>query len=305
MLEAHKPDGVSWAKINYTWPEDSADKKAGGLRLRKQKLFGEPEFYDPKERNLGFLMNARVRNFENVRPNLYHGCVSRNYLDRIAVDKHVYLNGVIPDINFTYRAILEGGRYIHMDHLFTVNGIAKKSTGAGHRGHNSQDTRADPAKAFEAENEADPYNDLLEHARFVPLALFATLETARLRIDYSEARPDFENWYRYVAGEAKKRVHPYEHVVGILRKYAETNGTEGILEGALMGTLAPKRTAKENLSRAMDVLNSKRVRAGDDSENTIFTAAQRCDELLGEKYGQILSKSLSRTAAWKALKRLA
>lgn len=306
ILEDYQPDGVSWIRGTYGWPEDASNKKLGGMRFRRDNLFGDAYRYDPKERNLQALLQCRLNDIYPVTPNLYHGCVSRAYIDRIAPSEGVFLNSLIPDVNFEYRATIEGGDFVHVDHMFTVNGYAKKSTGGAHSGNATDKTQVDPAKRFELENEADPYNDLFNHARFVPLAFLATLETVRERGAYADAKVDYHAWYKFNLQVAAKRKHPFESVKTILQDYAKRTNTTQELDALLQDLPKLKRTPKEIWGRATEIVRSLRLDdVGDGTENTIMTAVNTCDAVLGQSYGQIQSGDLSETQAWRAVKQRA
>ena len=306
ILEEYEPDGVSWFRGTYGWPEDARNKKLGGMRFRKDSLFGKPYRYDPKARNVQALLDGRISDIFPVTPNIYHGCVSRAYLERIAPGPGLYLNSVIPDVNLEYRSILAGGDFVHVDHMFSVNGYAKKSTGGGHAGHKADDPKANTAKTFETENETDPYNDVFNHARFVPLAFFATLETILDRGDFDLGKPDYAGWYTYILQAAAKQVHPYEGVKTILQEHAQQAGTTDILAPLLDGLPPVRRSFKENLNRISEVLNSTRLDVGDGhGENTIFSAVSTCDILLATAYGQVQRGEISSGRAWSDLKKRA
>lgn len=303
ILEEYQPDGVSWIRGTYGWPEDARNKKLGGMRFRKDSLFGKPYRYDPKARNLRALMDGRISDTFPVTPNIYHGCVSRAYLERIAPELGLYLNSVIPDVNFEYRATLAGGNFVHVDHMFSVNGYAKKSTGGGHAGHKADDPKADTAKTFEIENETDAYNDVFNHARFVPLAFFATMETILDRGDFDVGKPDYAGWYTYILQAAAKQVNPYEGVKIILQEHAQQAGTTDILAPMLDRLPPVRRSFEENLDRISQVLNSTRLDVGDsDGENTILSAVSTCDMLLNRAYAQVQRGEMSSRRAWSDLK---
>jgi glycosyltransferase involved in cell wall biosynthesis len=303
ILEEHQPDGVSWMRGTFGWPEDASNKKLGGMRFRKDHLFGVPYRYDPKIRNLDALLQCRLNDISTVSPNIYHGCVSRAYINRIAPEKGVYLNSVIPDVNFEFRATLEGGDFMHVNHMFTVNGFAKKSTGGAHSGLKADETKTNPGKVFETENKTDPYNDLFEHARFVPLALFATLETILDRGENTKALVDYNAWYKYILQTAAKRKIPFEGVKAILKDYAKQTNTTREFEAQLGNLPKLKRSLKENWGRVTEVLKSLRLDdVGEGTDNTVLTAVIACDALLGDAYGSIQSGKLSRSKAWAETK---
>ena len=106
--------------------------KTGGVRFYRSSTFGKPFFYDPKDKNLDALMRCQLSHLMPVTPNIYHGCVSQDYLDKTAPKSGDYFDSAIPDVNFEYRSIMFGGNFLHADHPFTINGYSPASTGGAH-----------------------------------------------------------------------------------------------------------------------------------------------------------------------------
>ncbi len=300
IIEKHKPDGVSWKRATYGWPVAGYGKKTGGLRIYRNGVFGPELIYDPKERNLSGLMDCRINYVHAVTPNLYHGCVSRAYLDKIAPSRDIYFDSSIPDVNFEYRSILTGGRFIHTDHPFSINGYSPASTGGAHNMRRKDKDGGDAGRAFTAENRKDPLQDAFDHALTVPMAFFSTLETVIGRMGYEDTRPNYEEWYRYGMSAARDDPETLKAVQSILSDYAKAHGTYDEFEAAMSMARKPKRTLKERLGRIGDQLNSFRVSTELGGENTILTAVQVYDQILGTEFGEILSRAISQRSAWKA-----
>ncbi len=303
LLETHRPDGLSWNRASYGWPGDGYAKKTGGVRFYQHGTFGTPYTYNPKDRNLDALMGCQLSHLFPVTPNIYHGCVSRAYLDRVAPSKGLYFDSVIPDVNFEYRANILGGNFLHADHPFSINGYSPASNGGAQKGFAANDPRSKPAQQFEQENQADPYLDIFENARFVPLVYMATLETVRERMGYTLQTPDFSRWYRYVLSQARRQSGVEDKVIGILRDYAGKTDTMVQLESAQNANSTPKRTIGERLARIKTQIASFRVSAEKDGENTILSAAQVYDEILGDQYGAVLKDANLRRTVWRGVKK--
>ncbi|MFT6456624.1 hypothetical protein [Pseudophaeobacter arcticus] len=144
-----------------------------------------------------------------------------------------------------------------------------------HSGNTTDETKSNPAKVFETGNEAAPYNDLFNHARSVPLAFFATLETVKDRGGYTQAEVGYRAWDKYILQMAAKRKLPFEGVKAILQDDSKrTNATQDLT--ALLEDLPKlKHTPKEMWGRATEVLRSLRLNGvGAGNENTILTADQ-------------------------------
>jgi len=303
ILETHRPDGLSWSRATYGWPVEGYGRKTGGVRFYRHSVYGTPYAYDPKERNLDALMGCRLNHIAPVSPNIYHGCVSRAYLDKVAPAKGLYFDSVIPDVNFEYRAIMTGGNFLHADHPFSISGYSPASNGGAQKGFAENDPRSKPAQQFEQENQTDPYLDILENARFVPLVFMATLETVRERMGYTAHAPDITKWYLYVISQARRQSGVVDKVNDILQGYAKKTDTLTQLETALNQPSPAKRTLRERLTRIGTQIASFRVSAAKDGENTILSAAHVYDGILSNHYAEVLSNAGNKKAAWKGARR--
>ena len=303
LLETHRPDGISWNRATYGWPVAGYGNKTGGIRFYRQSVHGTPYSYDPKVRNLDALMSCRLSYLTPVSPSIYHGCVSKAYLDSLAPAKNIYFDSVISDVNFEYRAILSGGNFLHADHPFSINGYSPASNGGAQKGFAENDPKAKPAQQFEQENKDDPYLDILENARFVPLAFFATLETVRKRMGYTIRVPNLTKWYQYVLSQAQHKSGINEKVNNILLEYAKKTETMPHFEFAQKNKSVPKRKLGERLTRLKTQLASFRVSASRDGKNTILSAVHIYDEILGDQYGRVLKATNTKRVSWKIVRK--
>ena len=299
FLEIYRPDGLSWNRATYGWPIEGYGKKTGGVRFYRSSTFGKPFFYDPKDKNLDALMRCQLSHLMPVTPNIYHGCVSRDYLDKTAPKSGDYFDSAIPDVNFEYRSIMFGGNFLHADHPFTINGYSPASTGGAHntKARDAQSNKV--GQAFVAENKADPLEDVMDHALTIPLAFFSTLETVIKRMGYVDKAPDYTAWYNYGLSAGKNNSELVSHINNILTQYAMETKTEEFLATAQKMKWKAKRTFKERLAYLNSQANSFRVSAAIGNENTILTAVEVYDTILKDDYGAVIDQSLSRNAAWK------
>ena len=303
LLETKRPDGVSWFKATYGWPIAGFGRKTGGLRFYRRHSYGPPQSYDPG-RDLDALMACRLAAMVPT-PNIYHGCVSRAYLDRIAPAPGLYFDSTIPDVNLQYRAILKGGDFLHCDHPFTINGYGPASTGGAHAAPKPGSASARVGADFVTENRADPYDDLIDHALAVQLVFFSTLETLRQRGGFRDPRPDYTAWYRYALAATRMKPEEAPRINAILDRYAAQSGTRTELDRARRLPIPPKRRLGERLDRARNQLASFRRSAEEAGENTVLTASHLCDAVLGADYGAVLAGRIGPAAAWRAARRRA
>jgi hypothetical protein len=299
ILEQHGPEVLTWGVFTYGWPIEGFGRRPGRIRFLRNKLFGTAQPVDTRAMTTHLLACDLDR--LDIKPAVYHGCSSREYLQRIKGANGVVFNSSSPDIYFTYRAILEGCRALYVPHPFTLNGYSPVSTGNAHQPLASADARAEPARRFGAENEQDAIQDVLRHGLSVPLALLSTLERARAVAGHKEPAPDYVAWYSFVLGTSASG-DPAAHgaICEILEDYAERCGTSGELRAALtpaatvrsLWRKAPARLAK--LSR----LNSFKLSAKAGGKNTVRTAANLIDTIVDADYGRVLAGERSRAWAW-------
>jgi len=310
ILEEYHPDGISWQKSSYIWPNDETGKKFGGkkagqIRLYGKRTFGLPNAYNPKEKFSDDLMNCRLKSFTSMTPNIYHGCVSRKYLEKNTTEKNVFFDSTIPDVNFRYRSIMIGGNFIHVDHPFSINGDSAVSNGRAHNGYSPGDIRAKPAEEFHKENAMDPYLNVFGNYTFTPLLMMATLETLRRRILNSNLVPNFSAWYSYVYKQAKVSLphETFKIVVKSLEDYAIETGTLEEFNSALqMRTKKNKKTAKEIFSRIQTVLSTFKLSANKDGENNILSAVNIYDEILSSSFESVLNDKKMYKKEWSITK---
>ncbi len=301
VLQTGKPDGVSWFKTTYGWPVGDFGDKTGGIRFYRQEAFGAPVGYDPRD-DLDALMRCRLGAL-NPTPAIYHGCVSRAFLDRHAPAPGVYFDSMIPDVNFQFRSIYLGGRFLHARHPFSINGYGPASTGGAHAAPKPGSPGEKIGRSFEAENKADPYVDIIDHALSVQLVYFSTLETLRERAGFTDPVPSYTDWYQFALNATRMKPDQAPRINAILSTHAARTDTKKHLQAA--GALNPraKRTLGERLARARSQIGSFRLSAHLDGVNTVLSATQVYDAVLGADYGAVLDGTLSPGKAWSAAKR--
>lgn len=301
ILETENPDGISWFKATYGWPIDGFGKKTGGVRFYREDTFGAPVAYDPHT-YLDALIGCRLGQL-NPTPAIYHGCVSRAFLDRIAPAPGVYFDSTIPDVNFQFRCIYLGGRFLYTHHPFTINGYCPASTGGAHSAPKPDSPGAKIGTSFEAENKADPYEDIIDHALTIQLVYLSTLETLRERAGFSDPVPSYTDWYQFALNATRLRPDHAARIDAILNAHAAKTGTQTQLAAARGLIPRAKRTLSERLTRMRSQISSFRLSAEQDGVNTVLSATRVYDAVLGVDYGAVLDRSLPPTSAWSAAKR--
>lgn len=301
LLEAYRPDGLSWVKATFGWPVEGYGKKTGGIRFYQNNCYGRPKTFHGAE-NLNNLLSAKVSNLRPV-PDIYHGCLSRAYMLKTSMDGKTVFDSAIPDVNLTYRSILKDGDFVSVDHPFSINGYSPASTGGGHAAEQKNQSDTGSSKVFAKENQSDILSDVLPHAGSVALAFLATLETLRRNHALEEFHPDYLSWYRFVLGSARKNPDLAATLGDILTDHAAAVGAASELAAAMGARAQGKRTLRERFNRARGQLHSFRVSAAEGAENTVLTAAHTMDAILGKDFGAVISTEMEPRSAWGEAKR--
>ncbi len=300
LLEKHRPDGISWGRRTFGWPIPGYGKKTGGVRLHRNNSFGQMYAYEAAD-SRDDLLACKLTNMSPI-PEIYHGCMSRDYLIRTSLDPEIVFDTTIPDYCIAYRAVLKGGSFLHVDHGFSINGYSPASTGGGQSSSQNSSGNDSTSKQFAQENETDPLTDVVGYTASVPLAFFSTLETVKARYGLTEFLPDYFAWYRYVLGSARNNATLKAELAEVLMAYALKTESEDELNKALDLPLQSKRTMRDRWNKLSAIGNSFRVSTTINGQNTILTAAHTVDEILGDGYEHVLAGSQTARAAWKEAK---
>ncbi len=303
ILEAEKPDVLKWPLVRYGWPV-AGNAKTGGVRFQKGSVFGlVDEINVPKLSKE--LTNCDLNN-EEYYPALYHGVVSRSYLDSLKTQDGQFFNCTIPDIFFGYLSLLKGGKLMYCAHPFTLNGYSPASNGGSQKQVSLGHDVPEIAAKFMSENAADDNLDVADFGANIAAVFFLSLETARVVGSISTSRINYTAWFEFIVESARKmtpRLH--EELMQSLGKYAKTIDKSDLLDKALK--MPKKRYLKIAKLKSKILENSLKIGSvrfscERDAQNTIFTAVQVCDDLLGDEQDSVYKKTHSRKMAWNALK---
>jgi len=301
ILEQKRPDSLSWDHPTYGWPIAGYGNRTGSVKLQRDRVFGAIVEVD--------CTAARQRllrcDFYNPcpAPAIYHGCIAKTFLDRIAGPGGECFRSSIPDVYVSYQAVLLSANAIHCQHPFSINGYSPASTGGGFHGYDSKDPRSKPGHQFIQENQQDPIQDALGSALSVPLAYFSTLETIRGLSTPSIEKPDYRAWYHAVLTSARPGDFETKmRLQAILTEHAERNGTLIEFEAAMKApavVVSKLRKYYARLDKAFKLRSRKRISAEVEGRNTSLTAAITYDHILGDDYGSILDCKRTASQCWK------
>ena len=182
---------------------------------------------------------------------------------------------------------------------FSINGYSPASTGGAHKAPAPGSDGAKIGQSFVAENRADPYDDIIDHALNVNLVFFSTLETLRERGGFTDLAPSYAQWYHYLLTARHPGPDAAARVSGILEHYAARTGTTAELSAAREMPAKARKSFGQRLTRWKSQLRSFRLSAELDGENTVHSATRICDAVLGEDYGGIIDGTLPAQRAWQ------
>jgi glycosyltransferase involved in cell wall biosynthesis len=298
ILEERKPDALSWGFPVFGWPVPGYGVKTGGIRFTRKSAFGTPFQLD---------RTARLRAVESGEmnalypmPGLYHGCMSQSYLNRLATADGTFFAARIPDVYMNFRALQHGGNFMHVSHPFSINGYSPASTGGSLQTLGKDSKTQSPAQRFMSELSVDPIKDVLPFSKSITMEFLGTLETVRHLFPDEPVTPDYDGWYRHAIAElGRKDAETADDIRASLRAHAAQFGAEAALARAMAQGGEPKLDRlKRNFAKFTDKIGGFRLSAEIDGENTILTAAQMCDTVLGQDLMAILEQTKTRAAAW-------
>jgi glycosyltransferase involved in cell wall biosynthesis len=297
VLEQGRPDLLSWHPLTYGWPVPGFGRRVGGVRFLRSRLLGLPREV-PLDAGRRALLRGDLSRL-GPKPTVYHGCVSRTLLETIRRRCGCCFGARSPDVFFSYYVMLTRPFLPFTRHSFTISGYSPVSTGNAHHAYSSTDPRSQPAKRFGRESANDPVQDAIRaYLPSLSLNMFSSFETARLAAGVDGREVDYPGWYRYVLGG----LNPLDSDMVtqanlILEDYARSTGTSGDLERARIAG-RPRRHSSVALSRLIDNLASVRCSAERDGTNTVRTAAEMVDDVLGDEYLAMARSGRESRLAW-------
>ncbi|WP_422180887.1 glycosyltransferase family 2 protein [Aestuariivita sp.] len=299
ILQSHTPDALSWDFPVYGWPSEGYGSKTGGLRFIGKKCFGPLEQLD-RDAKLKAVATGRMRDMYPM-PSIYHGCMSREFLDTCATSDGHRFAARSPDVYMNFRALVRGGRFIHMAHPFSINGYSKASTGGSLRDVGQKAKTKQVADTFLSESSVDPVDDVMPISMSMSLAFLGTFETVRHLFPNEPVATDYENWFKHaLTDQSQKTPEVAAQIETSLNHFAAALNAQDALERArAAGGDSRLKRLQLNYDRFREKVDSFRLSAELDGENTILTAARVCDRVLGQDAASVYSGDLSRATAWR------
>jgi glycosyltransferase involved in cell wall biosynthesis len=300
LLDQTRPDGLSWRFPVYGWPMAGQAEGLGRFRVLKHFTYGNTRQVDlPRLRSA--LQSGALEDL-NFGPGIYHAVMSRDYiLGTLARADGECILSMSPDTYITMRAIAAGGRFLTVEHPFSLNGFGHRSNGGSSK---ARVNVKNEGSIFRSEAQNDPEKDVLPINKCIAYGYLNVLETLRKNFPAPAMHLDLESWYRRVCFEVsrKKDAEERDSILADVALHAETIGDRQALERARATPRFFQQRAKIRWFHSKDKLGSFSVDGGQDGINTVATAVARMDYILGQDYANVLAGGMSRAQAWQAAK---
>ena len=302
ILLKYKPDALSWDFLTYVWPIKGYGKKTGGLRFVKKKIFGNVNQVNNKE-SKETLLNADFAN-ESILPRIYHGCMSRHFLDTLINKDGIYFCSRSPDLHISFRATQKGGRFFKVNHPFSINGISPASTGGGMRSQDKTDKSISKSLEFISESKKDTVKDVIPLSKSMGLGFLSALETVRLHFPDPNFKPNYYKWYIFCLQNIHKvdRASAKE-ILDATYLYSQETSTKGHFHKANTKNNILNKKLKNLISKINNIMFSFRISANLNNKNDILTAVQMSDIILSDDIEKTLLHKNSLKKQFSSAKR--
>ena len=281
ILEEHTPDSLSWDFLTYVWPIEGYGKKTGGLRFEFRKIYGNILRSNPKV-YLETLLNAELQR-DNYLPRIYHGCMSRKFLNTLVNKKGMYFCSRSPDLHMSFRASQKGGEFLRINHPFTINGMSPASTGGGSRSIDTNNKSLSKSFEYKSETEMDPIKDVLPLTKSMGFSFLSAIETLRYHFPNPPMKINYFRWYVFcLEAIPKMDITNAKEITDIIRSYAQKTSTETEFNKANSKYYYYKIKWSKLKEKIIHKPFSFRVKAKLDKKNNILTATQTADIILGQ-----------------------
>ncbi len=127
LIEQHRPDVIGWRHITYKWPRTQPAPEEGVLKFRYRDFFGPLHRRDP-QRVLSQLCSAEVVSYRDGA-NIYHGCVSRELVNKLMAKTGEYFQAHSPDVYASIANLSAAKSYLWVRNPITIGGESEKSNG--------------------------------------------------------------------------------------------------------------------------------------------------------------------------------
>ena len=195
LIATRHPDIILWRHITYLWPDPDAGMGEGLLKFRYRDFNGPAYQLDPTKIYADFC-SAKLTVYRDAA-NIYHGCVSRDVIEKIKGNGGEYFLGQSPDINTAISNLTVSNSIIWVRNPISIAGASPKSNGTAMSG--SKKITTEQAKISEnfttlaLHDHIAPELDL--RIRSIAAATYANVKRVNDTLDINQQQPiNHEAW---------------------------------------------------------------------------------------------------------------
>lgn len=198
LIKTHDVDILNWRLVNYNWPNPEIGQP-GNIALRWAKLAGNLRHLDSEKLNRAFM--AGVTTGYKQGGNIYHGCISRQLIDRVKSKTGApYFRGSSPDVYASLiNMVVVETPILHINRIITFGGSSPRSNGDS--AQSMPGAAPSEYKKFLAESSDDPWRaDISDHCVSLQLHTFEIYRMCcnLLKIPF---QPNIRKWEKHVLAE--------------------------------------------------------------------------------------------------------
>lgn len=127
LIDRYQADVITWRHITYIWPTQGPVPVEGVLKFRSKDFCGPLLELNASRIFDEFCAGEKINYRDGA--NIYHGCVSRQVIDKVKAHGGQYFQGQIPDVNTAMSNLTIAQRYMWIRNPVTIAGAGSKSNG--------------------------------------------------------------------------------------------------------------------------------------------------------------------------------
>ena len=285
LLEYYRPEAVAWRLIQYVWPSDQMGCGSGYISIKASQPYRRTTD-QACSKILDRVCAARLRSYREAA-NIYHGCVSRDLIERVrAAQSGIYFRGAIPDVYTSIANLREmSSPLVWAGYPATFGGVSPRSNGF------NQMSRWKVSKAglevistFKQEAMNDENTALIDVS--IPSVDALTFDMLDLALTGrpESARIDREAWLRRIRQRLVQMPRSkYEHGAASLNIYCREKGLTDVLRTVEIGTpfVGPEEAPHRILPQTSQLSARKIILADPVELATVADASRVIDKVLG------------------------
>jgi Glycosyl transferase family 2 len=273
IIHDHPVEMVNWAQAKYYWPSIAKDGR-GYLMQRFDKAFGPVSDIDlvrlRRKLTAGNLFHPRTMGY------VYHGCISKQLIDRIKKkSKNTYFAHTIPDVFTAYANIFEAKSGVFVNHPLSIAGRSASSNGASFSGNAAVNLTTVNQFAVENSRDTSTLGDCDVSIRSTNYLHYKCIKSLE-QIWASDLRIDSAKWQGAIFKELISKGEDIQTILNKLSNDVEFSGVHFPKDFVA----SAKKPATENVFKGSNPIRIY-CRTEIDGADDVFTAATVLAKIIG------------------------